>query len=98
MRRAQESSQQGESLSDRDEGEEAMILDRNSKRPTPNSLRWLFGVPMVVVLLAAIVYAGTRPGFLSAGIFILVVAVLMYLYVRLVGAILKHRSGDRKIE
>lgn len=57
--------------------------------------RWVVGLPLAVVLIVAIVFAGGHHGFLSIVLFILGAGAFLYLYIYLV-AVWRHRRTSRK--
>jgi tellurite resistance protein TehA-like permease len=74
---------------------ELISNDQDNSVAQPPVPRWLFGVPLVVVVLAAVMFAGSHPGLLSLGLFILGVCVFAYLYVYIV-AVWRRRQTKPK--
>jgi hypothetical protein len=62
---------------------------RQSRAPVPP---WVIGVPLIGAVLATIMFAGGHRGFLSIVLFIVGVAVFMYLYVYMIRIWLRWRE------
>lgn len=70
-----------------------MSDEKNIRESRPSVPPWVIGVPLIGAVLATIMFAGGHRGFLSIVLFIVGVAVFMYIYVYMIGIWLRRREN-----